>query len=105
MYLDDEALGTSADTYQHFEYNGKRYGHVLDPRTGRPVSGVRSASCVAPTAADADAISTAMFVAGAEWAADYCEARDHLRAVLLTDGDTPRTLNLSAAEYDPPTTR
>ena len=39
VFLDDEALGTSADTYQHFEYNGKRYGHVLDPRTGRPVLG------------------------------------------------------------------
>jgi len=42
VFLGDEALGTSADTYQHFEYNGRRYGHVLDPRSGRPVSGRRS---------------------------------------------------------------
>lgn len=103
VYLADEALGTSADTYQHFEYNGKRYGHVLDPRTGRPVGGTRSASCIAPTATDADAISTAFFVAGADWAADYCGTREHLRAViLLADADTPLTVNLPAVKYDPP---
>jgi thiamine biosynthesis lipoprotein len=105
VYLDDEALGTSADTYQHFEYNGKRYGHVLDPRTGRPVSGTRSASCVAPTAADADALSTAFFVAGADWTADYCATRDHLQAVLLADADEPTTHHLPAAKYDPPSFR
>ncbi len=105
VYLDDEALGTSADTYQHFEYNGRRYGHVLDPRTGRPVLGTRSASCIAPTAADADAISTAFFVAGPTWTAEYCRTRDHLRAVLLADADTPTTHHLPASKYDPPAFR
>lgn len=102
VFLDDEALGTSADTYQHFEYNGRRYGHVLDPRTGRPVGGTRSASCIAPTAADADAISTAFFVAGASWTTDYCSTRDHLRAVVLGEADSPTTHNLPVTKYDPP---
>jgi thiamine biosynthesis lipoprotein len=102
VFLDDEALGTSADTYQHFEYNGRRYGHVLDPRTGRPVGGTRSASCVAPTAADADAISTAFFVAGPAWTAEYCRTRGHLRAVVLADAGVPATHNLRADQYDPP---
>lgn len=105
VFLVDEALGTSADTYQHFEYNGKRYGHVLDPRTGRPVDGTRSASCLAPTAADADAISTAFFVGGPTWTADYLRTRDHLRAVLLADADQPTTLNLPVSKYDPPEAR
>lgn len=105
VFLNDDALGTSADTYQHFEYNGKRYGHVIDPRTGRPVSGTRSASCVARTAADADAISTAFFVGGEAWTAGYCATRPHLRVVMLTDAPAPRTVNLSAAEYDPPGVR
>lgn len=102
VFLDDEALGTSADTYQHFEYNGKRYGHVLDPRTGRPVGGTRSASCIAPTAADADALSTAFFVGGANWTADYCSTRDHLRVVVLGEADSPSTYNLPVTKYDPP---
>ncbi len=94
VWLAGEALGTSADTYQHFEYNGRRYGHVLDPRTGRPVSSTHSASCVAPTATEADALSTAMFVAGATWAADYLAERPHLRALILpANDDTPLTLN------------
>ena len=53
VYLSDQALGTSAATFQHFEYNKKRLGHLLDPRTGRPAEGLASASAVAPTAAEA----------------------------------------------------
>lgn len=105
VYLTDRALGTSAATYQYFEYNGNRYGHVLDPRTGRPADGVLSASCVAPTAADADALSTAFFVAGGDWAADFCRSREHLAAIVLTDDAPPRTMNLSATQYDPPSSR
>jgi thiamine biosynthesis lipoprotein len=105
VYLADRALGTSAATYQYFEYNGKRYGHVLDPRTGRPADGVHSASCVAPTAADADALSTAAFVAGWDWTAEFLRDREHLSAILLTDGPAPRTINLPLTHYDPPGTR
>ncbi len=86
VHLKDEALGTSAATFQYFEYKDKRYGHVLDPRTGRPAVGTASASCVAPTAAAADALSTAFFVAGADWASTYCRSRPHLVAVLLPTG-------------------
>jgi len=86
--LIDEALGTSAATFQYFEYNGRRYGHVLDPRTGRPADGTASASCVAPTAADADALSTAFFVAGAGWASTYCRPRPRLAAIMLPHGTT-----------------
>lgn len=105
VYLTDQALGTSAATYQFFEYNGKRYGHVLDPRTGRPADGALSASCVAGSAAAADALSTAFFVAGAGWTDDHCRSRDHLAAIVLTDDPTPRTMNLPATHYDPPGSR
>jgi thiamine biosynthesis lipoprotein len=102
VYLADQALGTSAATYQYFNNNGKRYGHVLDPRTGRPADGVLSASCVANSAADADALSTAFFVAGVDWTADHCRSRDQLAAILLTDDGPPQTMNLPLTKYDPP---
>jgi thiamine biosynthesis lipoprotein len=90
VYLKDSALGTSAATYQCFEYNGRTFGHVIDPRTGQPADFMNSASCVAPTAAEADAVSTAFFVAGADWAGEYLRSRTHLGAVLLPkDADTP----------------
>jgi thiamine biosynthesis lipoprotein len=92
VFLKDSALGTSAATYQCFEYNGRTYGHVIDPRTGQPSDAMASASCVAPTAAEADAISTAFFVAGNDWAAEYLRSRPHLGAVLLAaDAEVPES--------------
>ena len=87
VYLKDRGFGTSAATFQFFEFAGKSYGHVLDPRTGRPAEGTESASCLAESAAEADAISTAFFVAGADWATEFCRSRPHYDAVMLNTGD------------------
>jgi FAD:protein FMN transferase len=62
--LRDRALGTSGSARQFFHFRGKRLSHVLDPRTGRPAEGVWSATVLAPTAAQADALGTACFVLG-----------------------------------------
>src|SRR6185437_8919870 len=43
VWLRDRALGNSAATHQHLEYNGQKLGHILDPRTGWPASGIASA--------------------------------------------------------------
>jgi thiamine biosynthesis lipoprotein len=84
--LRDRALGTSAATFQHLEYNGRKLGHILDPRTGWPAEGVASVSVVAPTAAAADALATACYVMGPEKAADYCARHPEVGAVLLPAG-------------------
>lgn len=60
------AVATSGDYDRYFEFGGKRYSHLLDPRTGQPVEGIYSFTVVAPTATAADAFSTAAFVLGAE---------------------------------------
>ena len=93
-------MGTSAATFQHLEYNGKKLGHVLDPRTGWPADGMASASVVAPTAAEADALSTAFFVGGVELARRYCAAHPEIGAILLPDGDDaePVVLDLAPSE-------
>lgn len=83
--LTDQGFGTSAATFQFFVYNGKKLGHLLDPRTGWPAAGTASASCVAPTAAAADALSTAFFVIGADAAIMHCRPRPELGAVVLPD--------------------
>ena len=64
LRLKDGALGTSATTFNKFEVNGKTYGHVLDPRSGYPSDALDSATVFAPDSATADALSTAVFVAG-----------------------------------------
>jgi thiamine biosynthesis lipoprotein len=75
LFLRDAALATSATGEQHFEAEGRRYGHVLDPRTGWPAEGVLSSSVVASEAAVADALSTAFLVAGPELARAVCTSR------------------------------
>jgi thiamine biosynthesis lipoprotein len=83
LKLRNRAMGTSAATFQNLEYNGRRLGHILDPRTGWPAEGVLSASVTAPSAAVADGLATAFFVMGAERTAQYCAKHPDIGAVLL----------------------
>ncbi len=87
MWLRDRSLATSAATHQHLEHAGRKLGHVLDPRTGWPAAGVASATVVAPTGAEADALSTAFYVGGVELVRRYCAAHAEIGAVLLPEGD------------------
>lgn len=80
--LRDRAIGTSGGQFQSFRHQGRRYGHILDPRSGLPAEGVLSATAVAPTAAMADALSTAFFVMGPEQSLDYCRTHPGIGAVL-----------------------
>ena len=82
----DAALGTSGSAAHSFYYRGQRYGHILDPRTGWPATGVLSATVLAPDAALADALSTAFYVMGAEAAMALCETRPELASILIVPG-------------------
>jgi thiamine biosynthesis lipoprotein len=62
--LDDEALSVSAVWGKSFMSEGTTYGHVLDPRSGKPVHGAVLAACVLPSATESDAVSTALLVVG-----------------------------------------
>lgn len=88
--LTDEALATSGAGEQFFEHEGRRYGHILDPRTGQPVAGILQASVVAPDATLAEALSTAFFVNGVAWAEAYCRRHPTIGAWLLPEPTTDR---------------
>ena len=97
--LRDRALATSGSTYQFFRCGGKRYSHVVDPRTGYPTTGVLSTTVLAPTATEADALSTAFFVLGPEKTAAFCAKRPEIGALLVLERETSpgyeiATLNL-----------
>ncbi len=63
--MSNRAFATSGDYRNFFEVNGVRYSHVIDPRTGYPVSnGVASVSIVADTCTLADGLATAVMVMG-----------------------------------------
>lgn len=68
---DGEAIGTSGDYQRFFELDGKRYAHLLDPRTGEPARGTQSLSVLITPRPDAgtlsDAASKPAFIAGEGW--------------------------------------
>lgn len=67
LELENQAAATSGDYQQYFIVDGKRYSHIIDPKTGYPVNNkVISVTITAPTAAQADGLSTALFVLGKE---------------------------------------
>ena len=90
LRLRDAALGTSGAGEQFVEIGGTRYGHVLDPRTGSPASGILSASVVATGPALADALSTAFLVGGVELARRYCAEHPDTLALVTPDDGTER---------------
>ncbi|MDZ4852992.1 MAG: FAD:protein FMN transferase [Pirellulaceae bacterium] len=73
LTLFNSAIGTSGPANQFFYYNGVRYGHIVDPRTGWPASGMLSITVLHPSAAYADALATGLFVMGIDAAIQYCE--------------------------------
>jgi FAD:protein FMN transferase len=95
--LCDRALGTSGIQFQSFRHECRRYGHLLDPRTGRPAEGVLSTTVLAPTATLADALSTALFVMGPQKALDYCRSHAEIGAIVVCPGSYNGDVEVRAA--------
>lgn len=94
--LRNRALGTSGMATQSFYHQGRRYGHILDPRTGWPADGMHSATVIAPLAATADALATAFYVLGVDSARDFCARHSELAAVLVTPGNSSGSVDVHA---------
>jgi thiamine biosynthesis lipoprotein len=82
--LHNRALGTSGGQFQSFRHRGHRYGHILDPRSGHPAEGVLSTTVTAPTAALADALSTAFYVLGPQPSLDYCRKHPEIGMMMFS---------------------
>ncbi len=103
--LRNRALGTSGAAFQQFVADGRVFGHIIDPRTGEPALGPASVTVLAPTAAAADALSTAFYLLGPEAAATYVSAHPEIGVVIVEsaekDGlEVPRLLVFGLSESD-----
>ncbi|MEW6355152.1 MAG: FAD:protein FMN transferase [Planctomycetota bacterium] len=85
VHLKDQALSTSRGTGKCFEVGGRRYGHILDPRTGYPAEGILSATAICPSPTDADALSTAFAIFGIEETKRYCDDHPSAGAIVFHD--------------------
>jgi thiamine biosynthesis lipoprotein len=89
LTLDDGVVSTSGGYERYFEQNGRRYIHILDPKTAKPVeNGTLSVTVVADEGVRADALSTALFVMGADRAAAYYQAHRDFDCAILTAENT-----------------
>lgn len=86
LAIRNQAVASSGDYLRRFEANGKRYGHILDVRTGRPVAnGCLAASVVAPTCTLAGLYSTAAFVLGPEEGVRLMEATPGVNGCITSE--------------------
>lgn len=84
----DEAVITSGAYQRFFEENGKTYHHIIDPRTGYPSdSGLTSVSIISKDGTLADALSTSLFIMGADAAADFWKAHSNEFDTVMMDKD------------------
>jgi FAD:protein FMN transferase len=88
LELSDTAIATSGDYRKFFIVEGRRYSHVIDPRTGRPVEhGLASVTVVDGSAMQSDALATALLVMGLEAGFAFAE-RHHIAALFIARGET-----------------
>lgn len=105
--LKDRGLGTSGAAFQQFEEGGRLYGHILDPRTGEPaMEGPASVSVLAPTAADADALSTGFYLIGLDATMEYLAQKPEIGAIFVLEEPETRcrrlvTVNVPEQEFSP----
>ncbi len=83
LHVQDRAVATSGDYQRFYIYQGRRYHHILDPRTGHPVRKSQSATVIAPTAEQADAFATALFVMGPQQGLSWIDQLNNVEGMVI----------------------
>jgi thiamine biosynthesis lipoprotein len=83
LELEDHAFSTAGDYARAYVVDGKRYHHIIDPRTGYPATACRSVTIWAPDALTADTIDDAVFILGPEKGLALVESLDGVGAVIV----------------------
>ena len=84
----DESIDTSGDYERFYIYEGRRYHHIIDPRTGYPTQGTRAVTVIHPQGSVADAAATALMVAGPKDWERIAKSMDIQHAMLITEDNT-----------------
>lgn len=83
--IKNSSVATSGDYEQYFELDGVRYSHSIDPKTGKPVSGIKSVTVVSPNAELSDALATAVMIMGKEVGMHFIEQLPSTHCLIVTD--------------------
>ncbi len=95
--IKDKAVSTSGDYEKFFTIEGKRYSHIIDPRTGNPVKGIVSVTIVTGNATRADALSTGIFVLGLTKGIELIEQLSDVEGIIVyEDADSKLSTKTSS---------
>lgn len=98
LEVSNVCVSTSGDYERFFEVDGRRYHHILDPRTGRPSEGCIAATVVAPNSEYADALATAMCVLGPKEGLALVETLARVEAIVIgMDGSVSASFGLQGS--------
>lgn len=98
--LDDSAVETSGSYEKYVTFNGKRYSHIIDPRTGYPATGIISVSVFAKQTELADALATGIFVMGVEVGLDLVNQLKGIGCIIVDDkGGIHVSKNIDIKKY------
>ena len=97
LALDDEAISTSGDYERYFDEGGERVHHILNPRTGKSASGIRSVTVVGPDAVMTEGLTKTIFINGPESGIRLVESLGGYEAVVV---DAQRRVFLSRGLQD-----
>lgn len=88
MNITDMAVATSGNYEKFVMINGKKYSHTINPKTGMPVSGVKSVTIFCPNAEIADAMATPVGIMGIKAALDLVNQIHQLECIIIDDDNT-----------------
>lgn len=93
LKISDMAIATSGSYEKYVTIDGKRYSHTIDPKTGLPVSGVKSVSIICPSAELADALATPVVVMGVKVGLGLINQIKQVACIIIDDDDRVFTTN------------
>lgn len=96
--LRDSAMATSGTARQGFYHQGKRYGHIIDPRTGWPADNFLSTTVICSSAARADALATAFHCMSLDEVSQFCAIHPKVKVILVNYSKASTTGQVSEAE-------
>lgn len=99
--LSNKAVATSGCYERYIEHNGKRYSHIIHPKTGYPVEGLKSVTVISDDCELCDAIATTLFLMGKENAIAFAESFNDISYIIIDDADQHfYSENLSIKKYE-----
>jgi thiamine biosynthesis lipoprotein len=91
LNITNTSIATSGNYEKYIILNGKRYSHTINPKTGLPVTGIKSVTIISPNAEIADAMATPVIIMGTEVGLNMINQIKELACIIVDDDDTIHT--------------